>query len=276
MPKYAEPRLTVPRLIAVEGGVVLVVGPMTTPDSAGGLLAGVRIIESSMLGPGAVTMQLADLGAEVIKVENPGGDYVRKMTLPIVDGISLLHRHLNRGKRSIVLDLRTPEGVATYLDLVRGADAVIEAMRPGGLARRGLGFDDAARGQPADRVLHHLGLRHDRPLQGHAEPRHRVRRVGRRRAADDQRGRLPDHPVVHRHRHQRRPAVRRARHLRRHHPRARDRRAAAGSRSRRATPRRRSTGTASRATRPTSGPRTRSPATTATARARAARSATTA
>src|SRR4029077_6967353 len=114
---------------------------MTTNDTTRGLLDGVRIIESSLLGPGAVGMQLADLGAEVIKVESPGGDYVRKMAFPIVDGISLLHWHLNRGKRSVVLDLRTPEGVATYLDLVRGADAVIEGMRPGALGRRGLGYD---------------------------------------------------------------------------------------------------------------------------------------
>lgn len=116
---------------------------MTTNGSrTGALLAGVRVIESSLLGPAAVGMQLADLGAEVIKVENPGGgDYVRKMAFPIIDGISLLHWHLNRGKRSIILDLRTPEGVATYLDLVRGADAVIEAMRPGALARRGLTYE---------------------------------------------------------------------------------------------------------------------------------------
>ena len=114
---------------------------MTTSDSAGALLAGVRIIESAMLGPGAVGMHLADLGAQVIKVEAPGGDYVRKMAFPIVDGISLLHWHLNRGKQSVVLDLRTPEGVETYRDLARGADAVIEGMRPGAMARRGLGFE---------------------------------------------------------------------------------------------------------------------------------------
>jgi crotonobetainyl-CoA:carnitine CoA-transferase CaiB-like acyl-CoA transferase len=106
-----------------------------------GLLAGVRVIESSLLGPAAVGMQLADLGAEVIKVENPGGDYVRKMAFPIIDGISLLHWHLNRGKRSIVLDLRQADAVATYLELVRGADAVIEAMRPGALARRGITWE---------------------------------------------------------------------------------------------------------------------------------------
>jgi len=115
---------------------------MTTNGAGDGkLLAGVRIIESAMLGPAAVGMNLADLGAEVIKVEAPGGDYVRKMAFPIVDGISLLHWHLNRGRKSISLDLRKPEGVEVYLELLRGADAVIEAMRPGALARRGLTFE---------------------------------------------------------------------------------------------------------------------------------------
>ena len=114
----------------------------TTQGELGALLSGVRVIESSLLGPAAVGMHLADLGADVIKVEGPGGgDYVRKMAFPIIDGISLLHWHLNRGKRSVILDLRSAEGVAVYLDLVRGADAVIEAMRPGALARRGLTYE---------------------------------------------------------------------------------------------------------------------------------------
>ena len=94
-----------------------------------------------MLGPGAITTHLADLGADVIKVESPQGDYIREMTWPIVEGVSLMHLHISRGKRSITLDLRTEEGVQTYLDLVRNADAVVEAMRPGGLERRGLGYD---------------------------------------------------------------------------------------------------------------------------------------
>jgi crotonobetainyl-CoA:carnitine CoA-transferase CaiB-like acyl-CoA transferase len=123
------------------------VRPMTPTPTDQGLLAGVRVIDSAILGPNAVGMLLADLGAEVIKVEAPGGDYVRKMAFPIIDGISLLHWHLNRGKRSIVLDLRTPAGVETYLDLVRQADGVIEGMRPGALARRGL---DWARLQAAN------------------------------------------------------------------------------------------------------------------------------
>ncbi|MFS8584376.1 MAG: CoA transferase [Acidimicrobiia bacterium] len=113
---------------------------MTRTDGRGPL-AGVRIVECSMLGPGAVTTHLADLGADVIKVEPPSGDYVREMTWPIVEGVSLMHLHISRGKRSITLDLRTDQGREVFLDLVRDADAVVEAMRPGGLERRGLGYD---------------------------------------------------------------------------------------------------------------------------------------
>jgi crotonobetainyl-CoA:carnitine CoA-transferase CaiB-like acyl-CoA transferase len=63
------------------------------------------------------------------------------MTWPIVEGTSLMHLHISRGKRSIVVDLRTDEGRDVFLDLVAGADAVIEAMRPGGLDKRGVGYD---------------------------------------------------------------------------------------------------------------------------------------
>jgi crotonobetainyl-CoA:carnitine CoA-transferase CaiB-like acyl-CoA transferase len=101
-----------------------------------------------MLGPGAITTNLADLGADVIKVEPPSGDYIRRMTWPIVEGTSLMHLHISRGKRSITLDLRTEEGANVFRELVRSADAVIEAMRPGGLARRGLGYDDLRKVNP--------------------------------------------------------------------------------------------------------------------------------
>src|ERR1700756_1549900 len=92
-------------------------------------LAGLRLIEVSMLGPGALTTNLADLGADVIKVEPPQGDYGRQMTWPIVDGVSLLFLHISRGKRSIVLDLRTDVGRETFIDLVRDAAEVVEALR---------------------------------------------------------------------------------------------------------------------------------------------------
>lgn len=94
-----------------------------------------------MLGPAAITTALADLGAEVIKIEPPAGDYIREMTWPIVEGVSLMHLHLNRGKQSLVLDLRKPEALEIFADLVRDADCVVEAMRPGGLERRGLGYE---------------------------------------------------------------------------------------------------------------------------------------
>jgi crotonobetainyl-CoA:carnitine CoA-transferase CaiB-like acyl-CoA transferase len=109
----------------------------TTPP-----LHGLRIIECSALGPAAITTSLVDLGADVIKVEPPAGDYIREMTWPIVEGVSLMHLHLNRGKRSIVLDLRTGAGADILKELAAGADVVIEAMRPGSLARRGVGYDD--------------------------------------------------------------------------------------------------------------------------------------
>ncbi len=109
----------------------------TTPP-----LHGIRIIECSALGPAQITTPLVDLGAEVIKVEPPAGDYIREMTWPIVEGTSLMHLHLNRGKRSLVLDLRTEAGVRILKELAATADVVVEAMRPGSLARRGVGFDD--------------------------------------------------------------------------------------------------------------------------------------
>ncbi len=128
---------------------VILLAVMPNQTEAAAPLSGVRVIESTLLGPGGVAMHLADLGAEVIKVEPPGGDYVRKMAFPIVDGISLLHWHLNRGKKSLTLDLRKPAAVEVYLDLVRGADAVVEGMRPGALERRGLGWERLREANPA-------------------------------------------------------------------------------------------------------------------------------
>jgi crotonobetainyl-CoA:carnitine CoA-transferase CaiB-like acyl-CoA transferase len=105
-------------------------------------LHGMRIIECSALGPAAITSALVDLGADVIKIEPPAGDYIREMTWPIVEGTSLMHLHVNRGKRSLVLDLRTEAGTGILKELARGADVVVEAMRPGSLARRGVGYEE--------------------------------------------------------------------------------------------------------------------------------------
>lgn len=114
-------------------------GTPSAPASAP--LHGLRILEASALGPAGITMPLVDLGAEVIKVEPPSGDYIREMTWPIIDGVSLMHLHINRGKRSIVMDLRSDEDVETFKALAQTCDVVVEAMRPGGLARRGVGYE---------------------------------------------------------------------------------------------------------------------------------------
>jgi crotonobetainyl-CoA:carnitine CoA-transferase CaiB-like acyl-CoA transferase len=112
------------------------------------LLSGLRVIESSLLGPGFVSTFFSDMGADVIKVEPPAGDYIRQMTWPIVKGVSLLHLHTHRGKKSITLNLKTEMGVKLYKELVETADVVVEAMRPGSLAKLGLGYEDLKKVNP--------------------------------------------------------------------------------------------------------------------------------
>lgn len=106
-----------------------------------GLLEGLRVVEVALLGPNLLGMQLADLGAEVVKVEDvERGDYTRAVGFTHAGGVSLLHLRWNRGKRSVAIDLAAREGAEVFLDLVRVSEVVIEGLRPGALARRGLGF----------------------------------------------------------------------------------------------------------------------------------------
>ena len=104
-------------------------------------LAGIRILEVAQFAPNAVGMHLADLGAEVIKVETLGlGDPARLLGKPI-EGEAPATRRWNRGKQSVALDLRQAEGAEVFRALVKEVDAVVEGMRPGSLARRGLGYE---------------------------------------------------------------------------------------------------------------------------------------
>jgi crotonobetainyl-CoA:carnitine CoA-transferase CaiB-like acyl-CoA transferase len=106
------------------------------------LLSGLRVVEVAMFGPDAVGMHLADLGADVIKVEQPGiGDPARLLGRPY-RGESPATRRWNRGKRSIVVDLRSPFGHDVFRDLVARSDGVIEGMRAGALSRRGVGYKE--------------------------------------------------------------------------------------------------------------------------------------
>src|SRR5437763_1842991 len=103
------------------------------------LLAGTRVLEvgNYMAGPFG-GMQLADLGADVIKVEDPrGGDLSRRLE-PIVDGESGNFVRLNRGKRSIALDLKSPEGTEAFRRLASHADVIVENLRPGTMGDLGL------------------------------------------------------------------------------------------------------------------------------------------
>src|SRR2546429_9364920 len=95
-------------------------------------LRGVRILDLTRLLPGGYcTLLLADMGADVVKVEEPGkGDYIR-WTPPMVGEESTAHRALNRGKRSITLNLKTPEGVDVLKRLAAGRDALVAAALPG-------------------------------------------------------------------------------------------------------------------------------------------------
>src|SRR5437016_5030990 len=102
-------------------------------------LAGVRVIELAnfIAGPLAGTL-LADMGADVVKVEPPQGDMGRA-TPPIRDGESVSFVALNRNKRSLVLDLKRPQAIEILLKLARMSDVVLEAYRPGALDKLGLG-----------------------------------------------------------------------------------------------------------------------------------------
>ncbi|MEH0844836.1 CoA transferase [Micromonospora sp. CPCC 205711] len=110
-----------------------------------GPLSGVLVADFSrvLAGPYA-TMLLADLGADVVKVEGPGGDDTRAWMPPTRDGTSTYYLGVNRNKRSIVLDLADPDDLTVARELVRRADVMIENFRPGGLRRFGLDYASVA------------------------------------------------------------------------------------------------------------------------------------
>jgi len=111
-----------------------------TPD-ARGPLNGVRVVDLSRLVAGNVlTLQLADFGAEVIKIEPPEGDHIRSRP-PTRQGRSTYFAQLNAGKKSLALDLKKPEAIRIVKQLVAGADALVENYRPGVMQRLGLDYE---------------------------------------------------------------------------------------------------------------------------------------
>jgi crotonobetainyl-CoA:carnitine CoA-transferase CaiB-like acyl-CoA transferase len=104
-------------------------------------LDGIVVLDLTRLLPGAAATQLlAQFGAEVIKVEEPGrGDYARSMP-PLVDGEGAVFRMVNRGKKSVAIDLKDPPGKAAFLRLLERADVLVEGFRPGVMKRLGLDY----------------------------------------------------------------------------------------------------------------------------------------
>jgi len=129
---------------------------MNTASAATGLpLEGVRVIEFThmVMGP-TCGMILADLGAEVIKIEPPGGDKTR--TLPGL-GIGFF-RSFNRNKKSVVLDIHTPEGHAKAVELIGQCDVMLENFRPGLMTKLGLDYDTLSKTHPKLVYVSHKGF----------------------------------------------------------------------------------------------------------------------
>lgn len=117
---------------------------------ASGPLSGVRIIDltAMVMGP-YCTQILADMGADVIKVEAPGGDNTRFISVGPESGMGGVFVNVNRGKRSVVLDLRSEDGKRTLQDLIKSADVFIHSMRAKAIAKLGFGYDDVAAINPS-------------------------------------------------------------------------------------------------------------------------------
>lgn len=111
-----------------------------------GALKGIRVLDLSRLLPGPYcTLMMADYGAEVIKIEEPGkGDYIR-WRKPAVEGVGARHLTINRNKKSIELNLKTDEGKEIFKKMAANADVILESFRPGVMDRLGLGYQEISK-----------------------------------------------------------------------------------------------------------------------------------
>ena len=125
-------------------------GSAPTPKARPGPLAGLLVADFSRVLAGPYcTMLLADLGADVIKVESPAGDDTRRWTPPAApDGVSTYYLAINRNKRSVALDLNDDADLALARTLARRADVLVENFKPGGLTRFALDYESVSAGNP--------------------------------------------------------------------------------------------------------------------------------
>ena len=123
---------------------------MASPAKGTGPLAGVRVVDltAMVMGP-YCTQIMADMGADVIKVEPPGGDDTRYISDGPAPGMSGVFVNVNRGKRSVILDLRSAEGVSAMRGLIERADVLIHSMRAKAIAKLGFSYTEVAAINPA-------------------------------------------------------------------------------------------------------------------------------
>ncbi|MDB6162538.1 MAG: L-carnitine dehydratase/bile acid-inducible protein [Gammaproteobacteria bacterium] len=115
-----------------------------------GPLSGVRVVDltAMVMGP-YCTQMMADMGADVIKIESPDGDNTRYISVGPVPGMSGVFVNVNRGKRSVALDLRTEAGKTTLRGIIQRADVFIHSMRSKAIAKLGFGYEDVAALKPS-------------------------------------------------------------------------------------------------------------------------------
>ena len=135
-------------------------------------LEGTRIVDVSQGVSGPLgSMLLGDLGAEIIKVEPTKGDWLRQIG-PFENGESSLFIRVNRNRRGICLDLKSPAGRDALVRLVQGADAFIEGYRPGAMDGLDLGYDDLSAVNPG--LIYCSSIRNGKPGSHGRTSRHRA------------------------------------------------------------------------------------------------------
>lgn len=107
-----------------------------------GPLSTLKVLDFSALLPGPFgTLILADLGADVLRIESPGRPDMVRMLPPMDEGVSAVHGYLNRSKRSLAVDLKKPAGVEVVRELIKDYDIVVEQFRPGVMDKLGVGYE---------------------------------------------------------------------------------------------------------------------------------------
>ena len=129
-------------------------------------LAGIKVLDFTRLFAGPFcTMLLGDLGADVVKVEAPEGDSIRPQGPPFYKGFSFSYLAVNRNKRSIMIDMKAPDGKALGRRLALTADVIVENFRPGVMERMGLGYESLAEENPKLIFAAMSGLGNDGPYK---------------------------------------------------------------------------------------------------------------